>query len=71
MFKEYRWTVKDFIRNFVIAEADDYKQSIETRKKVLKEAVVEQAEVFRCFEDTQDIAVPGMVSLQRMQKEMQ
>jgi len=71
MFKEYRWTVKDFIRYFVTAEADDYKRSIQSRKKILRQAVIEQAEVLDCFEDTQDISIPGMVSLQRIQVEMQ
>jgi hypothetical protein len=33
MFKEFRWTVKGFIRYFVTAEAENYKRSIETRKK--------------------------------------
>jgi hypothetical protein len=37
----------------------------------LKQAVIEQAKVFSCFKDIQDMSVPSMVSLQRMQKEMQ
>ena len=56
MFKEYRWTIKDFIRHYITAEADNYKHSIQTRKKTLKEAVIGQTEVFHYFEDTQDKA---------------
>ena len=70
MQREYRWTVKDFIRNFITAEEDHNKQSIEIRKKTLKEAVIGQEMAFRCFEDTGDINVPGMVSIQQVQTEM-
>ena len=37
----------------------------------MEKAVLEQAEVFSCFEDIQTMRVPGMVSLQQMQREMQ
>ena len=70
MQREYRWTVKDFIRNFITAEEDHNKRSIEIRKKTLKEAVIGQEMAFRCFEDTGDISVFGMVSIQQMQTEM-
>jgi hypothetical protein len=71
MFKEYRWTVKDFIRYFVTAEADDHKRSTETRKKILRQAVIEQVEMFHCLGEGEDMSIPGMVSLQRLQVEMQ
>ena len=78
MFKEYRWTIKDFIRHYITAKADSYKHSIETQEKTFKEAVIGQSEVFHCiisaFKNMQDISISNtsrVVSLLRIQKEMQ